>query len=736
MRDRILDFLALRRPRGQPVEGLAQFVKHCLAARVGGEELGRAHEFAKYGPGGEAGAREAALIQCTEEERRRAVKQRAAVNAAVEAAARKRRVAQQAGLGALFGGLGSPAPPTMHSFARTRVAVSLPTERVVVTRSGAAKSSASLSCRAGGMLASEVRSGPCGPPIVSANRSGAGGMERTLLFNRLVSHLNIPGDVVAGLCAALQDRFGVGRALDLASSDWFADGGPNDRWAIFAGDVQDVLVGVDGGAVMPLLVELGLVQELLFAVCRIAVEQANLDVDVRTTDDEALVELLSSGWELRRGEVWGENDCLADSLLQLLQAHCVIRGDSVDGSLSHVARKAACEENRRRLWGDPLLRPRLLSGRHEYGAFLQHDVHAGPTIEFFLTRFECISDLPSAGVDILVHTRADSYVASVASRRVCGGLTDLPGAALEMHLFNWTGQGFSGYHYDALVRSPSVEAPAQRDAAGGCQREASVPHASGRRLQRWLTDAHDPSDAVQSLSRRIFALDLAGGRDAGMESDELVRAASRAGGGADSMDVDVPDVKPRSHVRKETRPRSSPPVPGSPLLSSPPQKRVSCARSSAPAVPLFPVVSGAGAGDVGGSGASSVPEPRWKRFTPADVDLGAGRCQARTWGEGRGSQCGRQAKEGRLCVAHAKELTLSHGFIDGDIPEGKWVSFVAAAESHQSARGLASRVRRAGLDAGAVVWDSDAGGGASSGDARGQRAKGAARGRGRRGGRK
>ena len=161
VRDRILEFLALRRPRGQPVEGLAQFVKHCLAARVEGEELGRAHEFAKYGPGGEAGAKEAASIRCTEEERRRAVKQRAAVNAAVEAAARKRRVAQQKGLGALFGGLGSPAPPTMHSSARTRVAVSWPTERVVVSRSGVAKSSASLSCRAGGMLASEVRSGPC-----------------------------------------------------------------------------------------------------------------------------------------------------------------------------------------------------------------------------------------------------------------------------------------------------------------------------------------------------------------------------------------------------------------------------------------------------------------------------------------------------------------------------------------------------------------------------------------------
>ena len=71
-------------------------------------------------------------------------------------------------------------------------------------------------------------------------------------------------------------------------------------------------------------VESNSIKELLFRVARIAVAQQSQRLDVRTTDHEKISELTHSGWELRRGEVWGENDCLADSLLQLLLHHGIV----------------------------------------------------------------------------------------------------------------------------------------------------------------------------------------------------------------------------------------------------------------------------------------------------------------------------------------------------------------------------------------------------------------------------
>ena len=64
------------------------------------------------------------------------------------------------------------------------------------------------------------------------------------------------------------------------------------------------------------------------------------------SDKERVAELRALGWNedwWRRGEVWGRNDCLADSLLQLLIHHGVL------GVVSREQRNEACSENRRRL---------------------------------------------------------------------------------------------------------------------------------------------------------------------------------------------------------------------------------------------------------------------------------------------------------------------------------------------------------------------------------------------------
>ena len=79
---------------------------------------------------------------------------------------------------------------------------------------------------------------------------------------------------------------------------------------------------------------------------------------------------------------------------------------------------------------------------------------------------------------------------------------------------------------------------------------------------------------------------------------------------------------------------------------------------------------------------ADVPADAWKRFTP-EVVLPA-RCQARTWGGGRGGQCPRRPlASGDLCVLHEAESLrpcgLTHGYVTGEIPRGKLVEFVRRA---------------------------------------------------------
>ena len=112
----------------------------------------------------------------------------------------------------------------------------------------------------------------------------------------------------------------------------------------------------------------------------------------------------------------------------------------------------ACFENRRRLVLDPRFHPRDASGRRCEGAFLFHDKHAEPTILFFMERFACRRCLPRSGIEIVVHARSDSATLPRSTTRVCEGLSELRGDPVQLHLFNWTGLGWSGYHYDPLVR--------------------------------------------------------------------------------------------------------------------------------------------------------------------------------------------------------------------------------------------------------------------------------------------
>ena len=75
--------------------------------------------------------------------------------------------------------------------------------------------------------------------------------------------------------------------------------------------------------------------------------------------------------------------------------------------------------------------------------------------------------------------------------------------------------------------------------------------------------------------------------------------------------------------------------------------------------------------------------PRWMRFTPADIDRSC--CLARTWSKGSGGQCPYKRLSGcDFCKKHSRESKeggLSHGRVDGDIPEAKFKEFEKVANT-------------------------------------------------------
>ena len=250
---------------------------------------------------------------------------------------------------------------------------------------------------------------------------------------------------------------------------------------------------------------------------------------------------------------------MADSLLQLLIAHGVLPGDIVG-----VEREAACEANRHALVHSDLpgRRPRNLRGEEDPGAFLEHDRHAEATVAFFLRWFggRCLRSLPDEGIELTVYSRVDSAALPAARRRICQS----PGAgrggpALQFHLYNTTGSGISGFHYDPLLREAGGvrRAPLLRPRALRASRVVSVhdldpfgtearmdAEASARARQRrdeWEhgrvtgLDGEDPLgtearlDAEATARARQRRDDWERGRATGVDGEDIDRAAGGPG---------------------------------------------------------------------------------------------------------------------------------------------------------------------------------------------------------------
>ena len=256
-----------------------------------------------------------------------------------------------------------------------------------------------------------------------------------------------------GVIATLRRELG-GRVAETVNESWSQEW---YGWTELAGQISEVQGLADETLALDLAVAFcsEKVRTFLLLVAQ------NADVALRT-DAERLEELRRDGFERRLGRVWGRNDCMADSLLQLLIAHGVLASD-----ITEEERDTACEANRHELVHStlPQRRPRDLRGRDDPGAFLEHDRHAEASIEFFLRWFagRCVQELPDGGIELTVYSRFDSDTLPAATTRICrrsgAGPAHLP---LQLCLYNTTGGGISGFHYDLLLRR-SVDLPLDRE---------------------------------------------------------------------------------------------------------------------------------------------------------------------------------------------------------------------------------------------------------------------------------
>jgi hypothetical protein len=340
----------------------------------------------------------------------------------------------------------------------------------------------------------------------------------------------LPPDIVDAICAQLRKTFSARKAYELAQEDWFC---MLLEWRTFKRSVM-LTTALDDDA-LGLVAALGLLAELMFAVSHRARENARTDVRrPQTSDGQALERLKAAGYEWRQGKVWHRNNCLADSLLQLLVHHRVIYGDGDDLELSEPKREAVCSENRDRLClrNNGRLMPRWANGRADPEAYLQHHVHAGPTIEFFLEQFVSRTGVPDGGIELHVHTRFDEDVgiAGILDKHsVCVRRPD--GVPLIMHVFCKTGGGLGGYHYDPLFfRGGAGGAVGLVDLAADVpvsQEHSSVAAQTDEVLIEELFGAAEQTDEDYRITQRLHAGD-AQAEEVVLDDPELAEATRRS----------------------------------------------------------------------------------------------------------------------------------------------------------------------------------------------------------------
>ena len=313
---------------------------------------------------------------------------------------------------------------------------------------------ASKSARVVEMLLRGNLSAPDSSAVSSASSAGhcddgQSTMYKTPLWIRMVETLQIPPDVSAGVLAHLQARFGLGLAWDFAMQSWFVD---LSSLEAFARNIHARLQGVD---LQRLDGCIHLVPELvgeLLSQLEYAVSSHRTPLNLEVSDAEMLVYLRGRGFHRREGRVWGRNNCLPDSLLQLLEILGLVSCGRGQGErLTDPERQVACGEVREHLCAQPELVPRDPDGSENREAYMQHHRHADAIVKHFVSKYPGPCQLPAVGLCLHVHARYDTDRSPADTWRICGGVGAGQGRAMDLHLYCSTGREIQGVHYDPLV---------------------------------------------------------------------------------------------------------------------------------------------------------------------------------------------------------------------------------------------------------------------------------------------
>ena len=211
-------------------------------------------------------------------------------------------------------------------------------------------------------------------------------------------------------------------------------------------------------------------EELVRRIVAISMDQA---VTNYPSDDERRRELLmSSHLEVKHGDGAG-NNCLTDSLLQGLLHHGVIIKPDINCTELEWRRRI-CDEVRLHLCchEDVRLRPkqrdersaiRCVSLEEHNRAYLEHHRHAVGIVQFLVSKYaEKNIDL-SCGFSVTVYSRFDGDVINPENDMLIINRNENANKpCLSLLLYNNTGVGATGYHYDPIV--PAQRRVRQREA--------------------------------------------------------------------------------------------------------------------------------------------------------------------------------------------------------------------------------------------------------------------------------
>ena len=223
-------------------------------------------------------------------------------------------------------------------------------------------------------------------------------------------------------------------------------------------------------------------------VVDVAAKLANLtlnNVNVETITDarrRAQLDASGSGKKVGVGEVHFSNACLADSLLQTLAVKHILPRSLLEGTAAAKARRSqACIDARQHLVDheDYTLHPRVRDDNgvvvdfhvdHD-NAYLEHNTHSEALIMFFLDFFRPTHAIQPCGFKLVVYARFDSDVLP-PDEHVFGVGEEVPHreAPVVLELYNNTGTGFTGFHYDPVFliteHNPSSGSSVEQKAHG------------------------------------------------------------------------------------------------------------------------------------------------------------------------------------------------------------------------------------------------------------------------------